>query len=438
MTGQDVTSYVSCWVIDDLADLLDGQAVPAQLRDLPGASGLAATVPAVAGRGVDRGRRQQADLVVVPQRADGQACQPGEPPDGHQLIVVHGTTIGPPVARESTLTWRPPGRQVSGTLRLQSPEGQAGHSPSGIPRSRRAAFRNPAHKVHRFQALLSPGSGELKSVGGLVRHPQDLGPVTDAEEFLLAYDRQLRTDAETPSAIAVSRVGPLRLVTFAGGRGFVTYPHIDSTDARDLPHLVPQVRDHYRADPAITRVEWKTRAHDRIPGLRQALADNGFEPGEPESIMIGRAQLLDVDVPLPAGVTLRRISDDNDVRAMATMQAAVFSSVNADETARALLSRLELGDGTELWVAEAQGQIVSAGRLEPVAGTDFAGIWGGATLTAWRGHGIYRALTAARARSALAAGKNLIHSDSTEYSRPILERSGFVKVSSTTPYLWRR
>jgi len=32
------------------------------------------------------------------------------------------------------------------------------------------------------------------------------------------------------------------------------------------------------------------------------------------------------------------------------------------------------------------------------------------------------------ARSALAAGKTLIHSDSTEYSRPILERSGLFGV----------
>jgi predicted GNAT family acetyltransferase len=92
----------------------------------------------------------------------------------------------------------------------------------------------------------------------------------------------------------------------------------------------------------------------------------------------------------------------------------------------------------EMWVAEAGGRMVSAGRLEPVAGTDFAGIWGGATLPEWRGRGIYRALTAARARSALRLGKTLIHSDSTEFSRPILERSGLVKASTTTPYAWRR
>jgi len=106
--------------------------------------------------------------------------------------------------------------------------------------------------------------------------------------------------------------------------------------------------------------------------------------------------------------------------------------------AESLLRRLALDDGMELWVAEAGGRVVCAGRLEPVAGTEFAGIWGGATREEWRGRGIYRALTAQRARSALRRGKTLIHSDSTAFSRPILERAGLVAASTTTPYLWRR
>jgi len=106
--------------------------------------------------------------------------------------------------------------------------------------------------------------------------------------------------------------------------------------------------------------------------------------------------------------------------------------------ADAVLRRLSLEDGMELWVVEVGDRMVSAGRLEPVRGTDFAGIWGGVTRAEWRGRGIYRALTAARARSALRMGATLIHSDSTEFSRPILERSGLVAVSTTTPYFWRR
>jgi hypothetical protein len=259
--------------------------------------------------------------------------------------------------------------------------------------------------------------------------------VARAEEYLAAYDDQLRGDAETPSAIAVERLGPLRLVHFTG-RGFISYRDLGGANAAAVEGLVERALAHYREDPSIARVEWKTRGHDHAPGLHEALVRNGFEPGEPESIMIGEASLLAVDVALPTGVELRRITTEADVRAMAEMQDEVFGDRIADEVAESMLRRLKTA--TELWIAEAEGQIVCAGRLEPVEGTDFAGIWGGATRPEWRRRGIYRALTAARARSALRLGKTLINSDSTEDSRPILERAGLVKASTTTPYLWRR
>lgn len=261
--------------------------------------------------------------------------------------------------------------------------------------------------------------------------------MTTLQEYLDAYDRQLRTEAETPSALAVTPLGPLRLVTFASGRGFVTYRDLGDAESAAIGQLVDAALAHYRQDPGITRVEWKVRGHDRIPGLHDALVRNGFVPGEPESIMIGEVESLAVDVPVPNGIHLRRVVSEPDVRALSVMQEEVFGGGFAEEMADALLRRLGFGDGMELWVAEADGKIVGAGRLEPVPATEFAGIWGGATRPEWRGLGIYRALTAARARSALALGKSLIHSDSTAHSRPILERAGLVKVSTTTPYLWR-
>ena len=88
-------------------------------------------------------------------------------------------------------------------------------------------------------------------------------------------------------------------------------------------------------------------------------------------------------------------------------------------------------------MAEHQGLIVSAGLLEPVPDTEFAGIWDGATLKEWRCQGIYPALTSARARAAMALDKRFIHSGSTGYSRPILEHYGLLRVSTTTPYCWR-
>ncbi len=281
-----------------------------------------------------------------------------------------------------------------------------------------------------------PGEGRPHEENALPRGRAtgSVAAVDDPGRLLAAYDEQLRGDAEeTPASESVTRLGPLHLITFAAGRGWITYRDLGGADAAGIRRLVAGALDHYRADPAITRVEWKARGHDAAPGLHEALVEHGFVPEEPESIMIGEARALAVDVPLPDGVTLRRVTAEADVRAMSAMADEVFGDPVSVATANALLRRLARDEGMEIWVAEAGGRMICAGRLERVAGTQFAGLWGGATVAEWRGRGIYRALTAARARSALRMGATLLHSDSTWYSRPILERSGFVAVSTTTP-----
>lgn len=256
-------------------------------------------------------------------------------------------------------------------------------------------------------------------------------------ELLRAYDEQLREEAEVVGALAVERMGPLLLARESGGRYRVTYRDLGGADAAGVAALVGAVSARVDADPGATEVEWKARGHDAAPGLAQALTAHGFIAGPTESVMIGAAAALAVDLPLPVGVVLRRVVDPADVLATCRMQGEVFGTGGADHIATGLLRRMAAQDGVELWAATADGVVVSAGRLDPVPGTEFAGIWGGATRAAWRGRGIYRALTAARARSALAQGRSLITSDSTEHSRPILERSGFVAVSTTTPWLRR-
>lgn len=259
--------------------------------------------------------------------------------------------------------------------------------------------------------------------------------------YLRAYDEQLRTDAETPGALDVHRCGPLDLITLADGRGLVTYRDLGGADADEIARLVDAALAHLRDVSGCPHVEWKTRGHDRAPGLHEALLARGLVPDEAESIMIGPLTAL-VDAPTPEGVTIRQVIEPADVLATCTMVDRAFGVEHDPVRAQSLLERLlreqDRADGLQLWVAEVEGHPVSGGRLEPVPGTEFAGLWGGATLPEHRGRGIYRALTAARARTALAMGCTLAHSDSTEGSRPILERAGLVRVSTTTPYRWEK
>lgn len=263
----------------------------------------------------------------------------------------------------------------------------------------------------------------------------------DDASLLAAYDGQLRAEAEMGSMADVEKHGPLLWGMFHSGRGFVSYRSLGTPTDAELEQLIADTVEHYAADPRVTAFEWKTRGHDCLPKLPELLHKHGLTADDTESVMVGQADLIATDVPVPEGVSLREITTPDDVESMITMQASVFGDPETiAERLESTLRRVSDPDrpGVQLWVAEAGGEVISAGRVEPVPGTDFAGIWGGATLPAWRGRGIYRALTAKRAQAAWRAGKTLINSDSTEFSRPILERSGFRRVTTTTPYIWQR
>lgn len=241
------------------------------------------------------------------------------------------------------------------------------------------------------------------------------------------------------SATSFDRDGPLWRGKF-GTRGFVSYRDLGGLTGAGLDALIERTILHYASDDRVASFEWKTRGHDAPPELPERLAAHGLQAEERETVMLGEAAALAVEVSLPPEVRVRRIDDQPDpvpdlVRAAAAHDRAFGVPFGVDDFVRHLEKKRDL---IEIWVAEAQDEVVCTGRLEVVPGTEFAGVWGGGTVPEWRGRGIYRALTAARARSALRRGVRFLHSDSTESSRPILQRSGLLPVTTTTPYVWTR
>jgi GNAT superfamily N-acetyltransferase len=93
-------------------------------------------------------------------------------------------------------------------------------------------------------------------------------------------------------------------------------------------------------------------------------------------------------------------------------------------------------DALTVTVAEAGETVVCAAWIRFESGTEFGTLWGGATLPEWRRRGIYRATVTYRANLAAARGFRYLETDASDDSRPILERLGFVPVTTTTPYIW--
>ena len=79
-------------------------------------------------------------------------------------------------------------------------------------------------------------------------------------------------------------------------------------------------------------------------------------------------------------------------------------------------------DALTIVVAEAGETVVCAAWIRFERDTEFATLWGGATLPEWRRRGIYRATVSHRANLAAGRGLRYLETDASEDSRPILER----------------
>jgi len=248
----------------------------------------------------------------------------------------------------------------------------------------------------------------------------------DRASVLAQYDREMRRDPPSSGGATFERESTL-----------VRERHEDDTIifSQLTPSAAPSAvaEQAGRARSLRRALEWKVYGHDQPPELPYLLAQAGFRPDEPETLValdLGASPTVESSV---AGPVVREVVD------LATFQDALDVSLSAfgpsgPETLEKFRDRLS--DPTaRLFVAYLDARPVSSGRLELPPGRSFAGLWGGGTVPESRHRGAYRALVRARAERARRSGYRYITVDARETSRPILERLGFVALTGIQGWL---
>jgi GNAT superfamily N-acetyltransferase len=251
----------------------------------------------------------------------------------------------------------------------------------------------------------------------------------DPRAVLAAFDEQLRRHPrpEPPDGHIEHDSDIVR--TFGPGWAGVTWSDLrpDNADAV-IAAQIQRFAGH--------TWEWKHYSYDQPPDLPDRLAAAGFTAQPTEALLVAEITDLALDTPPPPGIQLRPVRDSADVQALVSVHDEAFGTDHT-RLGQALLAGLDEQPGTVAAVLAMAGPTpVASGRMEFHPGTDFASLWGGATLPAWRGRGIFRSLVAHRAALAAARGFRYLQVDATDDSQPILRRLGFTELATTTPYTY--
>ena len=250
----------------------------------------------------------------------------------------------------------------------------------------------------------------------------------DPRATLSLFDKQVRRDIVAEPGIRVERTH--RAVRIVGLWNCILYSELDAETADN--EIASQI-DYFRDRGA--HFEWKVYAHDRPSDLDRRLADAGFEPEAQETFVV-----LDLSGELPNpeppdGIVLREVTDTAGLADLSAVGESAFG-IDYSDMNEEFLARLPLGTVT-FYVAYAGSEPVCAGRLETPPDCAFAGLYGGGTAPGHRRQGIYRSLVGTRAHEARRRGYRYLNVDASDESLPILERLGFVPLTTVRAWTWR-
>jgi GNAT superfamily N-acetyltransferase len=256
----------------------------------------------------------------------------------------------------------------------------------------------------------------------------------DVDAVRAAFDAQIRrkTKPDEPGAVIEQGEGVLRWVAPGTQTSIINWSELTEKTA---DAVIAAQREYFASRG--TPVEWKYYDYDQPVDLPARLVAAGFQAEDEETMLVAETAAIDSAVELPPSVRLVPVTDEAGLAALMAVHDLAFTEHPSPDLGTRLLTQFR--DAPELLrmvVAMAGDEPVSAARIEFIPGTDFAGLWGGGTVPAWRGKGIFRALVAYRAGLAAEAGVRYLQVDALPTSRPILERLGFQVVARTTPYVF--
>jgi len=250
-------------------------------------------------------------------------------------------------------------------------------------------------------------------------------------QLLALHDRQQRVELEERNFRREATGEVVRHVNLLGSEGMVLHTRLDAENADQVIEAQIAFFQALGQD-----FEWKLYGHDTPADLKDRLLARGFQPEEPESLLVLDLQAAPERLLAPVTHDIRRVVEAGQLAELGRIQERVWDGPDPDYL-EALRDDLEHApDSQSIYLAYAGDVPVSYGRITFHEGSLFAGLWGGSTLAEYRGKGFYTALLAVRLQEAKRRGVRFLTIDASPMSRPIVEKQGFRFLTWTQPFKW--
>lgn len=252
------------------------------------------------------------------------------------------------------------------------------------------------------------------------------------KELLELYDREMRIEIDINGMVKEAFPDLVRFLRPGPGMSFILYSRLtaENADAR----IAEQIARFSGWDGPFS---WDLYSHDQPSDMLQRLISHGFElDDEPGAVMV--LDLTEAPETLfntpAAGV--RRIEHREQLAEVIAVLETVWGGSFAWIDER-LGENMTVPDYLSVYVADVDGKPAACAWIYFNLHSQFAGLFGGATLPDLRGQGLYTALLAVRAQEARQRGYRFLTIDAGSMSAPIVARRGFRQISTVTDCVWK-
>ncbi len=245
--------------------------------------------------------------------------------------------------------------------------------------------------------------------------------MTDTE-LLAIFDREQRREIEFPNIRREVTPHTVRHVVTSGmpGGAFLLYSRLDEGNVDAVIESEIAYYEGLGLD-----FEWKAYSHDSPSDLVARLRARGFEIEDPEAVMVLELAQASDALWQPIAQDVRRLTDPGQLVEVAAIHEAVWGE-RSDWLVDALAGEMAAdSERIQFYVAYADDVPACSAWIRFHPGTQFASLWGGSTLPAYRRRGLYTALLSIRAQEARRQGYRFLTIDASPMSRPIVAKHGF-------------